>query len=120
MSHIPAATSTLLWQRAGGRCELCGLSLASGPYSRHHRRPRRMGGTRRPDVHSLPNLLLLCGDGVRGCHGRVESDRAEALAEGWLLHDGEDPATTPVRIHPWGTVILTPDGCYATPEVVAP
>lgn len=53
-----------------------------------------MGGSR--TANTLPNLVLMCGDGVRGCHGHVESHRTEAYAEGWLVHRWADPATTPV------------------------
>lgn len=61
----------------------------------HHRRPRQMGGSRDPVVEDPANHLHLCGDGVRGCHGYVESHRAEAYEKGWLVHSWEDPREVP-------------------------
>lgn len=50
-------------------CALCG---SSGPLSLHHiiRHPR-------DDLEA--NLIMLCGDGVRGCHGKVEARDADTL-----------------------------------------
>ena len=44
----------------------CALCENVGPLSLHHinRHPR-------DDVEA--NLIMLCGDGVRGCHGRIEA-----------------------------------------------
>lgn len=58
-------------------CALCG---ATGPrLSLHHLRKHP-----RDDVR--PNLVMLCGDGVHGCHGDVEAgDRAKRLDLGTYL-----------------------------------
>ena len=83
------ATVELVWERDGGRCARCGAGLqrsARGTgWSLHHRRPRGMGGSRVGWVNLPPNLVLLCGSGVTGCHGWVESNRAEAIELGWLV-----------------------------------
>jgi hypothetical protein len=100
-------------ERAGYLCEACGLALHNGdewvrPHSFHHRQPRGRGG-----VNSLPNLLLLCGTGITGCHGRVESRRTEAYTAGWLVRTEADPAAEPVEV--WcfpAKVLLTDDGRY--------
>lgn len=55
-----------------------------------------MGGTTDPAINSPANLIVLCGDGVRGCHGWVESHREEASAAGWSIPQWEDPTTVPV------------------------
>jgi hypothetical protein len=71
-----------------------------------------MGGTRRPWINQLTNLLLLCGSGTTGCHDRVEANRAVAYAAGWLIRGhSTDPATVPVELAR-GLVFLTADGCY--------
>jgi hypothetical protein len=114
-------TKTMLWQRAGGRCELCRRDLTSGfPFSRHHRRPRQMGGSTVPWVNDITNLLLLCGTATTpgGCHTTVESDRARAYDAGWLIRATSDylPAEVPVLLHPRigeRPVYLTSDGLYA-------
>lgn len=116
MSRAAAPTSAtvgLLYARAGRRCELCGGPLSGlGGWSKHHRRRKGMGGSRLPWINDVTNLLLLCGSGITGCHGRVESHRTEAYEVGWLLRDGEHPAEVPVLIHARGSVYLTPDGDY--------
>ena len=75
--------------RSGSKCELCGLARAA---QIHHRRPRAAGSTRRPETNFATNGLHVCGD----CHDRVESDRGEALDNGWLVSQNEDPAAIPV------------------------
>lgn len=129
----PAATDTgptaaqrrTVAERAGYACDLCARPLGwfdghhftwSTPHSFHHRRPRAMGGTRRADSNEPQNLLLLCGTGTTGCHGRVEASRALAYAAGWLVHQNEDPATVPADLaineHETALVLLRRDGRY--------
>lgn len=94
--------------RSGGRCELCG-ELAT---QMHHRRPRAMGGSRLPETNSGTNLLHVCDS----CHRFIESNRAEALAAGWLVPQGSDPARTAVLVgqRSWWTY-LTEDGYAEAP-----
>jgi 5-methylcytosine-specific restriction protein A len=80
-------------ERAQGRCELCNGPLQ--PMSVHHRRPRGMGGTRRDWVNEAGNLLAVCGTGTTGCHGMIESRRADAYDRGWLVRTGMDPTEVP-------------------------
>lgn len=73
-----------------------------------HRLSRGMGGTRRPDVHDMQDLLVLCGDGTTGCHGWVEGRRPGMKERGlWRPHStaerdspgGENgPETHPVML----------------------
>lgn len=81
--------------RASYQCERCYRPVPGIAASVHHRRPRQMGGTKRPDANEPGNLLLLCGSGVTGCHGWVESNRSEARSLGLLLHSGDVPAHHP-------------------------
>lgn len=116
-----AVVRLVVVSRAGGSCELCGVPVAFvdddgqvtplAAYSVHHRQPRGMGGTDDPAVNSPVNLLLLCGTGVSGCHGVVESQRVLAKANGWLVPRPTDPASVPVELHD-GRRLLTPDGTY--------
>lgn len=124
-----AAQRRTVAERAGYRCELCGQTLGwldgpldgrgitwFAPHSFHHRRPRGMGGTRRADSNEPQNLLLLCGTGTTGCHGRVEANRSASLGLGWLLRQDQDPAGVPVNVwHCDGHTtprLLTRDGQY--------
>ena len=111
----------LVDERAHWCCEVCGAPLAEldadgvrvswvRPFSRHHRKPRRMGGTSDSAVNSPANLLLVCGTATTGCHGLIEHQRALAYSNGWLLHGTDDPATTPALIYPGINVLLNTDG----------
>lgn len=92
-------TREIVWARAGGRCEVCGSPIAGVlGFSLHHRHPRRMGGSRRPELNSPANLILLCGSGTTGCHGRIEANRERAYEDGLLLHDGATPTEVPVML----------------------
>lgn len=64
-------------------CRRCGVTVDILNYSIHHRQARGMGGSKNADTKS--NLVLLCGSGTSGCHGWVESNRAEAYETGWLV-----------------------------------
>lgn len=114
-------TLHLLLTRSGGRCEartpaclgdrIRGYSLhrlSRSQVSIHHRRPRRMGGSRLADTHTLANLLLLCGSGTVGCHGAIESQRTTALDRGYLLHQGAEPAQEPLVLPGGHQVLLDP------------
>ena len=103
-----------VWERDKGRCFLCQVQLRKDErgvsWSLHHRQPRGMGGTSK--VMTAAKGMLLCGTGVSGCHGYVESHRAEAMEKGWLIsvNSRMQPAEVPV-LTVWRTrVLLTDDG----------
>lgn len=102
--------------RDGFACVGCGIRISGErgrDWSLQHRRPRGMGGTRRDDTNSPANLLTVCGSGTTGCHGQMESHRAEALENGWLITQDQDPAAVPVLVgHGSRWVLLTHDGLY--------
>lgn len=102
------ATRKLLWERAGGRCELCWLSVGLVP---HHRKPRGIGGTVDPAINRLSNLLLLCPACHLGTKG-VERERLRAYDLGHLVYRNHDPRTTPVLLLAHGRVLLDDEGGY--------
>lgn len=108
---ITTITNALLMDRCGGICELCQSAPAS---NRHHRRPRGAGGSKDPITDSVVNLLMLCGSGTTGCHQYVESNRALAYENGWLVRQGHNPEAIPVRL--LELVYLAPDGSYLLAE----
>lgn len=115
----------LVEERAGYCCEVCGVSLHNGTawtsaYSIHHRRPRAMGGTRDPIANTPANLLLLCGTGTDGCHGRIERERSTAYVYGWLVRQGDDPSRVPLWVwhRPERPVLLTVDGLVEEAETL--
>jgi hypothetical protein len=58
------------------------------------------------------NIVWLCGDGTRGCHGWAEANPRAAEPGGWALPSHADPAATPIDHFVFGSVLLTPDGMY--------
>ena len=99
-------------ERSGFACERDGAGLGDRrgiDYHIHHRRPRAAGGSSRPDTNKPPNLLALCPR----CHRDVESSREQALLDGFLLVQADDPLVVPVKIRGQRRVWLTPDGRYS-------
>lgn len=82
-------TVEVVRRRAGGLCELCGFHEAQ---QIHHRKPRRMGGTRDPLINDPCNLFFVCYP----CHADIESDRTTALQKGWLVSSWESSETKPI------------------------
>jgi hypothetical protein len=96
-------------------CAVCGCSIGAVlDHSVHHRRNRGSGGSRRPEINSPSNLLLVCGSATTLCHGRITSNanRVEALTAGWVvsLNAKHTPAEVPVQHALHGLVYLADDG----------
>lgn len=101
-------TRDLIKDRAGQRCEVCGLT---GTTQIHHRQPRGMGGSAARPIRSAANGLLVHVD----CHRRIEINRAKAYLLGHLVHRGDDPEQVRVRL--WdGWWYLTGDGQRVSPH----
>lgn len=101
-------------------CVRCGLYITPfGEYSIHHRRPRGMGGSKRPSTNSPANLLTLCGTGTTGCHGYIESHREQALEAGYLLTQQQHPDQEAVFTHR-GWMLLDDDGGFVVIDRVNP
>lgn len=96
--RVPESVRAAVIERDGQRCARCGRADGES-WSVHHRRSRGAGGDKHGVGNALSNLVLLCGSGTTGCHGAVESDRAQAYEDGWLVRHGVlSPAEVPV---PW-------------------
>jgi hypothetical protein len=79
----------------------------------HHRKPRGMGGTTNPETNAAANLIWLCRD----CHDWIESNRAEALGNGWLVSTQDRPSTVPLLYLGRWTLLDDAGGITAfTPE----
>lgn len=100
-------TRDIIHRRANGRCEICGLPVIDPQI--HHRRPRGMGGTKRQESASPSNGLLV----HLKCHATVEANRHEALMNGWLVRQDQDPAEMPVRR--WDALVLLGNDGSVTP-----
>jgi len=117
----------LVLDRAGYSCEVCDHMVGDRrgvDWSIHHRRPRKMGGTRWPGINLPSNLIAVHGaSNVAACHGRIHRNtHRESVDNGWLItRNGinRDPLQIPVLIGS-RRVYLTDDGLYAeAPAVVA-
>ncbi|OIN80191.1 hypothetical protein [Mycobacterium malmoense] len=82
----------LVTMRSGCHCEVMATGCTLLVEQMHHRRPRGMGGSRRPDTNTAANALAVC----RRCHNRIESMRTWARGNGFVLPQHADPAAEPV------------------------
>lgn len=122
------ATRRVILARDEGTCVSCGLQVydvdtrvAFRDWSIQHRRARGMGGSRLPDTSQPQNGVVACGSATTGCHHRMESQPAWALANGYRVPHGVDPLTVPITHHAWGVVWLLPDGTFSLdPQEVTP
>jgi 5-methylcytosine-specific restriction protein A len=103
-------TRELVRLRFFGKCCRCGRDGETI----QHRIPRGMGGTHDPRVNRPSNLLWVCGDGTRKCHGHMESRRVEAREKGWLVTRTDDPREVPVVLWDGRRVLLDDEGEWST------
>lgn len=71
----------LIWVRDHGRCAWCGQPFGEYGYELHHRRPRGRGGSRLDWVNLPGNGVFLHST----CHSVIESQRAGAVEDGFLV-----------------------------------
>jgi 5-methylcytosine-specific restriction endonuclease McrA len=76
--------------RSEGCCDLCAMAIRPEDFECHHRRLRSQGG-----LDEMPNLVALHDL----CHSRLHDDRAMARDAGFIVHQPDDPAETPVLRH---------------------
>ena len=92
----PQTVRYAFFVREQERCFVCRRALRFEDrgigWSAHHRKPRGMGSTSDPKIAGIANLLVVCGSGTTGCHGRIERNRDVSLAVGLLIPRN---ATTP-------------------------
>ena len=94
-------------ERSGGICEVQVACEGAPASTRHHRRPRGAGGTRRPETNQAANGVDICS----ADHDFVESNRQTALLYGWLVPQAKTPSEVPMyRRHEW--VMLSDSGGY--------
>lgn len=100
-------------ERSGGACEICGRRATNI----HHRKRRGMGGTRKQEINWPSNLLALCGSGMTGCHGKIESNITHAIEHGWIIPQGvAEAVNTPVLLRQ-GWVTLDNEGGWKSSGV---
>lgn len=115
-----------LLTRSGGLCEIrtteClapkhGIlnSLTRRQVSIHHRKAKGMGGTPKPDINNLSNLVIACGTGNTGCHGYVTLHPQWAEECGWIVTGDRKPADVPITLHSGRRVTLDDIALYYLP-----
>jgi len=57
----------------------------------HHRRPRGMGGSKSSSTGSVSNGLHV----HMKCHARIESNRINAMDNGYLMYQTQEPSEVP-------------------------
>lgn len=98
MTEVPTGRRLVIYERDQWACIACGKALGLGDRQLQHRVPGKMGG--RFDKHRFSAMILLCGFSATdpdGCHTYVERYRVRAQAAGYLVPEGTDPTTWPVR-----------------------
>lgn len=105
MSLSEARGREIVYERSQRRCEVCQRPADSV----HHR--MKQGRPWDP-----ANLLSLCGDGTRFCHGWIEAHPQDAMLLGLWLPRGVDYHLYPAYLHPtmWWRAWWLPDdtGCW--------
>lgn len=97
----------MIYVRAAGHCEACGVQLNILSMEAHHRRARRVG----PDCPC--NALALCEGCHRGNDGvHQRPTLARALGRIIAREDKTPPAQISVEIHGRGDLRLDCDGNY--------
>jgi len=105
--EVPRATVDAVWERDQGSCAKCGRGLhrdrRGEDWSIHHRAGRGETWSNLPG-----NLLTLCGDGTRGCHGYLTAHPAAAKSGGFSCNRLGiiRPADIPVAHSVWGVCFL--------------
>lgn len=103
----------LLWMRSGGYCEVTGVPLDPETFDAHHRRPKGMGGTDRPDTDLPSNLLALDPDAHNSGRTSVHGRRGWSEEHGYLLPQSTPLAIAwPVKLASGRHVYLLNDGSY--------
>lgn len=107
-----------LWERCKGQCEVSGRTLDYETFHIHHRRNKGMGGTSRPGVDELWNLLALDPIVHNGGPNSVHAQREWAEIGGYLIPKHRSDAEvmlTPIVWHGIFTVLLGNAPRYFTP-----
>lgn len=78
-------TRRVVSARSAGMCEarIPGVCTGQGQSMHHRKKPGR--------VWSPSNVIHVCGDGTRGCHGWIEHNPTDAHDRGLYLQGNEHP-----------------------------
>ena len=91
-SHFPRHVIELVTGRSGGNCECMSSGCTLIAEHLHHRRPKGIGGTRRPESQWASNALHVC----LKCHLRIHAMPNWSRDNGFLVRQSDDPSSVPV------------------------
>jgi hypothetical protein len=99
-AEASARVRRLVFARAFGFCESCGISVIGRPYSIQPRVEPGTGGASRAEANAVWNLSLLCGSAASpgGCHLRCEQRDQDMHDRGMWLYSWENPRLVPLRL----------------------
>jgi hypothetical protein len=103
-ARLSARAQRLVFARAFGFCESCGISVIGRPYTIAPRVVQDADGYR-SEANAMFNLVLLCGsaNSPGGCHRRCQQRDPDMHDGGFWLRPWEDPEIIPV-------LLFNPDG----------
>lgn len=115
MSDEPTRrTCSLVDERDGESCVVCGYSLHVVIGARHHRKPRSHAS--KAEKHQTYNLIDVC----EKCHRYIHAHPTWAYDMGYLVHTWDDPSKKPLMHGSRGWVYLDDSGhCLKEIEVAA-
>ena len=89
---FPRPVIELVTARSQNYCECMSTGCTLIAEHMHHRRPKGMGGTWRPESQWASNALHVC---LR-CHLKIHAMPTWSRTHGFLVRQSDDPAATPV------------------------
>ena len=92
MTGFSQHVKQMIFARSEGYCEVLSLACELAATEIHHRRPRGMGGTKKPETNYASNGLAIC----RRCHLKCEAMRSWAIDNGFIVRQSDNPAEIPV------------------------
>lgn len=96
----------LVYERADGRCEICG---GVGPVMSYHHRKKRSHLPKGHHWDDPSNVVYVDGSGTTGHHGWIESNPSAAAEIGFHVRPWETPSSVPIKVD--GTwYLLLPNG----------
>lgn len=91
-ANFPRDVIELVLSRSGGSCEIMSSGCTLVAEHHHHRRPKGLGGTRRPESQYASNCLHCC----TRCHLKIHAMPTWARDNGFLVRQTDNPAVVPM------------------------
>lgn len=110
---FPRPVIELVTARSQNYCECMSTGCTLIAEHIHHRRPKGLGGTRRPESQWASNALHVC---LR-CHLKIHAMPTWSRTHGFLVRQADDPATVPLYWRFSQTLLLNDTGSFTPTEM---